>query len=156
MEEYSSTFQNKNFVEDLVKCIVQKWYELVKGNDLLTLPAFFEVIAALIRVSGEFLVNYCDYFLTGSLKIIEQNVNEFRNNTNSIANIDRDLLTKSIDLISNLIQYYPFYIKNSVVKVNIIDFLFEIMKHKDLYIFHYAIALFGDLIRIDPIIFEKR
>ena len=149
METYGNVFHNQNFVDDIVKCLVQKWYELVKENDILTLPSFFDVISSLIKVSGEFLVSYCDYFLTGCLKIIEQNVNEFRNNNFAINGVDKDLLTKAIDMISNLTQYFPSYIKNSVVKSNIVDFLFELMKSKDLYIIHYVIALFGDLLKAD-------
>ena len=156
MDTYPNVFQNQNFVEDIVKCIVQKWYELVKVNDLLTLPVFFDVISCLIRVSGEFLVNYCDYFLIGCLKIIEQNLNELSNNNFIINGVDKDLLTKSIDIISNLSLYYSDYIKKSAVKVNIVEFLFEIMKSKDLYILHYAIALFGDLIKVDPKLFSNK
>jgi transportin-1 len=156
MDNYSSLFKNQNFVEDMTNCIKQKWYELVKNNDFLTLPSFFDVIITLIRVSGDFLVKDCKYFLSGCMKIIEQYINEFKINSSSLINFDRELLTKSLNTISNLCQRYPEYIKGSSVKKNIVEFLFEIMNIKDLYIIHYAIALFGDLIITEPILLQSQ
>jgi hypothetical protein len=79
--------------------LLQKWYDLVKNNDTLTLPYFFDVILNLIKVSGNFFEIYCDYFLTGCLKIIEVNVNELKISNYSEVNIDKELLIKSIDTI---------------------------------------------------------
>ena len=155
MENFSNFFQNQNIVEDIVKCIVQKWYDLVRANDLLTLPQFFDVINTLIHVSGPFLIAYCDYFLTGCLKIIELNVNEIKNNNNQTGNVDKDLLTKALDTISILAQSFPNYLKNAFAKFNILDLLLDIMKVNDLYILHYTIALFGDLAKLDLKIIEN-
>ena len=149
MDFYGDIFLNQLFVEEIVKCLVQKWYDLVKSNDVLTLPSFFEVVISLIKISGNFLINYCDYFLSGCLKIIEINVNELRNTNYSVINIENDLLSKSLDTISALSQKFPSYIKNSPIKKNIIEFLFEIIKVKDLNIKNYVIILFGDMIKVD-------
>ena len=113
MENFNDQFQNQNLVDDIVKCIVQKWYDLVKANDLLTLPSFFDVINTLIHVGGPFLLDYCDYFLTGCLKIIEANMNEMRSNNYLTTNVDKDLLSKALDAISALAQSFPNYLKNS-------------------------------------------
>lgn len=156
MENFSSFFQNPNMVEDIVKCIVQKWYDLVKGNDLLTLPSFFDVINTLIHVGGEFLVDYCDYFFTGCLKVIELNVNEMRSNNYLTTSVDKELLTKALDTISIIAQNFPDYLKNALSKLNIIDFLFEILQTKDLFIMHYTIALFGDLTKLELKIIENK
>ena len=155
MDYYGDIFLNQSFVEEIVKCLVQKWYDLVKSNDVLTLPSFFEVVISLIRVSGNFLINYCDYFLTGCLKIIEINVNELRNTNYSVINIENDLLSKSLDTISALAQKFPSYIKNSPIKKNIIEFLFEIIKVKDLNIKNYVIILFGDMIKVEYQLIKK-
>ena len=149
MENYREIFQNQNFVDEIVECLVQKWDELVKNYDLLTLPFFFEVIISLIRVRGYFRVEICKYFLTGCLKIIEINVNEMRNNNYSIINIDKDLLIKSINMITALSQNFPTYIKSSSFEKNIIEFLFEIIKLKDINIQNHVIVLFGFLMKAD-------
>ena len=149
MDNYSNLFKNKNSVEDMTNCLVQKWYELVKNNDMLTLPSFFDVIINLIKVCGDFLIKDCKYFLSGSLKIIEQHINEYKTNNSHFVNCDKELLSKSLDMISSICQNYPEFIKGSIFKKNIVEFLFDIMKMKDLYILHYAIALFGDLIKTE-------
>ena len=149
MENYREIFQNQNFVDEIVECLVQKWDELVKNYDLLTLPFFFEVIISLIRVRGYFRVEICKYFLTGCLKIIEINVNEMRNNNYSIINIDKELLIKSINMITALSQNFPTYIKSSSFEKNIIEFLFEIIKLKDINIQNHVIVLFGFLMKAD-------
>ena len=149
MENYREIFQNQNFVDEIVECLVQKWDELVKNYDSLTLPFFFEVIISLIRVRGYFRVENCKYFLTGCLKIIEINVNEMRNNNYSIINIDKELLIKSINLITALSQNFPTYIKSSSFEKNIIEFLFEIIKLKDINIQNHVIVLFGFLMKAD-------
>lgn len=149
MENYNDLFQNQNLVEDIVKCIVQKWYDLVKANDLLTLPSFFDVINTLIHVGGPFLLDYCEYFLTGCLKIIEANMNEMRVNNYLTTNVDKDLLSKALDTISALAQSFPNYLKTSFNKFNMLDFLIEILQAKDLYIIHYTIALIGDITKLE-------
>lgn len=156
MENFSSFFQNQNMVEDIVKCLVQKWYDLVRGNDLLTLPSFFDVINTLIHVGGEFLVDYCDYFFTGSLKVIELNINEMRSNNYMTTSVNKELLTKALDTISIIAQSFPGYLKNALSYLNIIDFLFEIMQTKDLFVMHYTIALFGDLAKLELKIIENK
>ena len=155
MENYREIFQNQNFVDEIVECLVQKWDELVKNYDLLTLPFFFEVIISLIRVRGYFRVENCKYFLTGCLKIIEINVNEMRNNNYSIINIDKELLIKSINLITALSQNFPTYIKSSSFEKNIIEFLFEIIKLKDINIQNHVIVLFGFLMKADSEILKN-
>ena len=156
MENFNDQFQNQNLVDDIVKCIVQKWYDLVKANDLLTLPSFFDVINTLIHVGGPFLLDYCDYFFTGCLKIIEVNMNEMRSNNYLTANVDKDLLSKALDTISALAQSFPNYLKNSFNKFNILDFLIEILQAKDLYIIHYTIALIGDITKLELKAIEEK
>ena len=156
MENFNDQFQNQNLVDDIVKCIVQKWYDLVKANDLLTLPSFFDVINTLIHVGGPFLLDYCDYFLTGCLKIIEANMNEMRSNNYLTTNVDKDLLSKALDTISALAQSFPNYLKNSFNKFNILDFLIEILQAKDLYVIHYTIALIGDITKLELKAIEEK
>ena len=155
MENYREIFQNQNFVDEIVECLVQKWDELVKNYDLLTLPFFFEVIISLIRVRGYFRVEICKYFLTGCLKIIEINVNEMRNNNYSIINVDKEVLIKSINMITALSQNFPSYIKSSSFEKNIIAFLFEILKLKDINIQNHVIVLFGFLMKADSEILKN-
>jgi transportin-1 len=155
MENYREIFQNQNFVDEIVECLVQKWDELVKNYDLLTLPFFFEVIISLIRVRGYFRVEICKYFLTGCLKIIEINVNEMRNNNYSIINVDKEVLIKSINMITALSQNFPSYIKSSSFEKNIIGFLFEILKLKDINIQNHVIVLFGFLMKADSEILKN-
>jgi hypothetical protein len=155
INNYNSVFKYKSIVDDVIKHIVTKWYELVKGNeklneayDIISLPYFIEVVICLIRVQGDFLLDYLHYFLTGSLKIIEINVN---NITTNINDINKDLFTQTIELLSNIIQFYPCYIKECPIKKNILYFIFNIMKCKDLHILHYTIVLIGDLILSDKL-----
>ena len=155
MDNYREIFQYQNFVDEIVECLVQKWDELVKNYDLLTLPFFFEVIISLIRVRGYFRVEICKYFLTGCLKIIEINVNEMRNNNYSIINVDKEVLIKSINMITALSQNFPSYIKSSSFEKNIIAFLFEILKLKDINIQNHVIVLFGFLMKADSEILKN-
>jgi hypothetical protein len=155
MDNYREIFQYQNFVDEIVECLVQKWDELVKNYDLLTLPFFFEVIISLIRVRGYFRVEICKYFLTGCLKIIEINVNEMRNNNYSIINVDKEVLIKSINMITALSQNFPSYIKSSSFEKNIIGFLFEILKLKDINIQNHVIVLFGFLMKADSEILKN-
>lgn len=152
MENYEMFFKNKEYCIDLVNILIQKWYDLVKYNDNLTLPQFFDVIINLIKVSGKYLLEYCDYFLTGSLKIIEININYIKNKINLI---DKNLLIKSLDLISNLCQKFDSYIYNSPIKKNIIYFLFELTFVNDNYIINYVIMLFGDILKVDNKIIQN-
>ena len=72
-----------------------------------------------------------------------------RSNNYLTTSVDKELLTKALDTISIIAQNFPDYLKNALSKLNIIDFLFEILQTKDLFIMHYTIALFGDLTKLE-------
>jgi hypothetical protein len=58
-------------------------------------------------------------------------------------------------MISSLAQKFPSYIKTSPIKKNIIEFLFEMIKVKDLNIKNYVIILFGDMIKVNHELLSK-
>lgn len=149
MNAYQRFFANENDVEDIVKCIVQKWYDLVKLNDTITLPLFFEVINALVKACGNFLERYCEYFLIGCLKIIEISVCELKVNMmlNNNDKISKELFTKALNTLTLLIQVYPMYVMQFLKVIDLFEYLFEVLKLEDHFVVHYALALIGELIK---------
>ena len=69
--------------------------------------------------------------------------------------IDKEVLIKSINMITALSQNFPSYIKSSSFEKNIIGFLFEILKLKDINIQNHVIVLFGFLMKADSEILKN-
>lgn len=158
-EYFAEHFKNQNLIEEVVNCVIKRWYDMVKTQDYKNISPIFEMVCSIIRVSGNYIHQYFDYFLNGSLFIIEFHYNSYITNNMDPNFLDRELITKSLDLISVLCQIFPGSIKDSQNKFKILDYFFKLIDTNEVYLKHYLIALVGDLCKADNTIllskFEK-
>lgn len=148
-DNYEDHFINKNLVDDLVKCIVRKLYEMLKNHDLKNATPIIDMTCLIIKASGVLLTEYFDYFISSAMIIIESNYTAYLNNNQDATFINRELVSKSLDLISILCQSLPECIKNYSNKNKIVEYMFLLINTGEFYLKHYIIALFGDLCKID-------
>ncbi len=155
-EYFPEHFENPILIEEVVNCVIKRWYDLIKTNDFKHISPIFEMISSIIKVSKDYCAQFVEYFLNGSLIIIENNYSLYISNKKDISFLDKELLSKSIDLISLLCQFYPTQIKENQNKAKIIDYFFKLFETNDSYLKHYLIAMVGDLGKADNNILTAR
>jgi transportin-1 len=147
-ENYEEHFKNPNLIGKLVNCVVNKWYDLIKSGDCKNISPIFEMVCSIIKVSSNLAQQFFDFFYNGCLIIIESNLNLLKKHNDS-SYIDKELLSKSLDLISVLCRYYPSLIKDNHNKSTMLDYLLNLIELNDNYVKHYLLALLGDLAKVD-------
>jgi hypothetical protein len=147
-EYFEEHFKNASLIEDLVKCVVKKWYSMLNSEDYKNISPVFDMVCSIIKVSS-LMVEFVNDFLTGSLRLIEININNYNNNNGDITVLDREVISKSLDLISVLCQTNPTIINQYQSKAKIVDLTYKIIETGDSYVKHFVIALIGDICNVD-------
>jgi transportin-1 len=155
-EQFEEHFKVPELVDDLIVRIVKAWYTMVKNQDFKNISPLFDVVCSIIRSSGEMLKPYFEYFLNGALVIIEHNIKLYKQNNNEVVQLDKEILSKCLDLLSVLCQSLPKCVKDNTNKIKIVDYIFKIIETDDQYLRHYTIALIGDLAKVDLNIFKSK
>jgi transportin-1 len=147
-EYYEEHFKNPNLIGKLVNCVVNKWYDLVKSGDCKNISPIFEMVCSIIKVSSNLAQQFFDCFYNGCLIIIETSLNLLKKHKDP-SYIDKELLSKSLDLISVLCQYFPSLIIENQNKTTMLEYLLNLIELNDNYVKHYLLALLGDLAKVD-------
>jgi hypothetical protein len=147
-ESFEDHFKNPSLIEDLVKCVVKKWYTMLNTEDYKNISPVFDMVCSIIKVST-LMLEFVNDFLNGSLRLLEINLNNYFNNNNDVTQIDREVVSKSIDLISVLCQTNPDKINEHSNKDKIVEYTYNIIETGDSYVKHYVIALIGDICTVD-------
>jgi hypothetical protein len=155
-EFFPEHFKNQSLIEEVVNCVIRRWYDLIKSGDFKMISPIFEMVGSIIKVSSEYTKQFFDYFLNGSLIIIENNYMQFINNNKDTSYLDKESFSKSIDLISLLCSFYPGQLKESQSKLKILEYFFKLIETGDSYLKHYLIALMGDLAKADNQILKAK
>ncbi len=146
-EYFEDHFKNPNLITELLKCVVKKWYNMVNSEDLKNISPVFDMLCSVIKVSSHLMIEFTNDFLTSSIRLIELNLKNYKIDPNQL---DKEVVSKSIDLISTLSQCLPEIIKSDVKKNHIIEVAYDILELDNNYLKHYIITLFGDLAKVDP------
>jgi len=144
-EHFEDSFTNIDIVQELFVCIIKRWFDI---NNLSTEQIsrdsnslmIFELLSNVLKVSANLLSNYFNDFMNGSIKLIENNFT------------DKDILMKSLDLLSTLCQVFPELMKYSEKKEKIVEIVYKIFTsetNNDLLLKQYVLALVGDLCKVD-------
>lgn len=156
-ENYGEHFNNIPVCGSLIENIINKWYEMLNARDLKNITPIIDIICALIRCCRELLKNQVKAFIEGSITLIEENIGnylDYKNNDKSYSEssktlnfsmIDREVVSKCMDLISTVCQALPDQVSCLENKHKILDVSIRLIEINDTYIIHYAIATFGDL-----------
>lgn len=155
-ENFEEDFKNKALINDLVSCVVGRWYSMIQNGDLKNISPIFDMICSFIRVSGSTIGPFFEYFMIGSLTIIESNLNAFKLNNNDFSFLDRELISKCLDMISVLCQNLPELLREHPNKNKVVDFIFKILDVNDSYLKHYVIALISDVVKVEPTLFSTK
>jgi transportin-1 len=149
---FAEHFQNQNLIEEMVNCVVKRWYEMVKSQEFKNISPLFEMVSSIIKVSEKYIEKFFEYFMNGSIIIIEYHYNSYICNNLDSNFLDRDLISKSLDLISVLCQIFPNKVKVCQIKIKIMEYFFKLIETNEIYLKHYLIALIGDLCKADDTI----
>lgn len=161
-ENFEEHFKNESLSSELIKCVVNKWYETVnlyqnwpeKANNA-NISSVFDMIISLLKAAGSVMNVFINEFLTGTLDILNKNYQIFLSENKDINTLDKDLITKCFDLISNIYISVPGYMVNYIKKNQIVEIVFKFMEIHENYLNHYGIALIGDIGRVDNQIFQE-
>jgi transportin-1 len=145
-EYFEDHFTNPNLINDLVNCVVKKWYNIVNSDDMKNISPVFDMLCSIIKVSSHLMIEFTNDFLANSIRLIEINIKNYKSDPNQL---DKEIISKSIDLISTLCQCLTEVIKSDLKKNRIVDVAYEILELDNTYLKHYVIALFGDLAKVD-------
>ncbi len=146
-EYFEDHFKNPNLINDLVKCVMKKWYIMLKTDDYKNISPVFDMICSIVRVSSHLMIEFVNDFINSSIKLIEINLNNYMKDPNLL---DKEIISRCLDLISTLCQYLPDVIKSHQKKFKIVEIAYRVLDTENRYIKHYIIALLGDLMEVDP------
>lgn len=155
-EYYPEHFKNVTLIEEVVNCVVRRWFELIKTEDFKLVSPIFEMVGSIIKVSFEYTKQFFDFFLNGSLIIIENNYLQYVNNNKDTSFLDKESLSKSLDLISLLCNFYPTLVKENQNKHKILENFFKLIETDNRYLKHYLIAIIGDIAKADNMILKNK
>lgn len=147
-ESYENHFKNPTLIGKLVNCVVNRWFNSVKTIDCKIISPIFEMVCSIIKVASGYTQQFFECFYNGCLLIIETNLNLLSKHKDP-SYIDREILSKSLDLMSILCQFFPNLIKENRNKNTMLDYIVNLIDVNDNYIKHYLLALLGDLAKID-------
>jgi transportin-1 len=154
-ENFEDEFKNLELVNEILMCIIKKWYQLIENvkdqakskkiinernfqSTDISNVVFFDLLTSIIRVCGNLIENYLEDFIEGSLQVIEH------------YSEDKDIVCKSLDLISVLCQVQTERIRRSPHKVKIVETVFRLLEFdSDISTKQYVLALVGDLCKVD-------
>jgi transportin-1 len=140
-DTYEDHFKNKSLVNNLIKCVVKKWYSIMNSKDNIHLCPVFEMICSVLKASHSIMNEYIDDFINGSTSLLEKD---------SLGEMDKEVVIKCIDLISVICHTSPNIIKNHSQKNKIFEISLKLIDNENLYVRHYVIALIGDFCKVDP------
>jgi hypothetical protein len=153
-EHFKDHFKNNVLVEDIVRCVVKKWYSILNTEDYRNISPAFDIVCSLLKVTN-MMTEFLNDFLTGSLKLIENNINSY-DNTKDLSVIDREIVSKCMDLLSVICQTNASVFTQHQSKILIVEYTYKIIEIGDYYVKHYAIALLGDICTIEPELIKPR
>ncbi len=153
-ENFEDEFKNSELVNDVLMCILKKWYLLIdnvknqgkmknqKEKNLLSTDVsnvvFFDLLSSIIRVCGNLIENYVEDLIEGNLNVI-QSYSE-----------DKDIVCKSLDMISVLCQVQTERMRKSPQIIKIVEIVFKLLEFdSDISTKQYVLALVGDLCKVD-------
>lgn len=160
-ENFEEYFRNEALSSELIKCVVKKWYEIIILNQTtsenynINLTAIFDMIISLVKVAGCVMTLFINDFLSGTLEILKKNYDNYISANKDLNFLDKDLITKCFDLFSNIYTALPVFMINYPMKNSIVEFVFKFLDINENYLNHYAIALLGDIGRVDNMIFKE-
>jgi hypothetical protein len=155
-ENFEDHFKNIELIGDVVGCVVKRWYDMIKSEDLKNICPVFEILCAIVKAAGELMQEYFNHFFSGSIWIIESNYKSYLENNSEINFLDKELISKSIDMISILCQQFPAKIRQHQNKTKIVEYIFKLVETNDNFLKHYLIALIGDLCKADNVILSNQ
>lgn len=180
-ENFEEAFRNENICAELVECVFKIWIQNIKNykeinennNDELlikrnnNLSVILDMIISYVKSSSYAVsINLIGNFLEGTLEILKINYDNYINNINlSVSEkekdnklinnyIDKDVITKCFDLLSNIYSAVPAFMLNFDKKNLIVTYLYKYLDLNENYLSHYCIALLGDIARNDKIILK--
>lgn len=167
-ENFEDHFRNEKISGELIKCVVNKWYETInsffnsidnsideKKKNFNNICAVFDMIISLIKASGDILNIFLKDFLEGTLKVLNKNYEIFETGNKDYDLLDKDMIIKCFDLISTLYYSVPSFMINYNKKNQLIELIFKFIDINENFLNHHGIALLGDIGRFDTLIFHE-
>jgi hypothetical protein len=174
-ENFEEAFRNESLCAELIGCVFKLWIKNInnykENNKFISendenhnLSVVFDMIISYVKSAQNAVsINLINNFLEGTLEILKINYDNYSNqNTKELKNIknfsnsiiDKDLITKCFDLLSNIYIAVPGFMLNFDKKNLIVTYLYKYIELNDNYLCHYCIALLGDIARNDKIILK--
>lgn len=159
-ENFEDAFKNESLSNELVEIVIQIWNKnlenyLKEENKANNVSEYFDIIISLIKASGQIRTNLINNIIIDTLNIFQKNLENFEKDKKDSNSIDKDIITKCFDLLSNVYTTVPFFIKNFEKKNSIVEYTYKYLNLKEKYLNHYIIALLGDIAKTDKILLEE-
>jgi len=155
-DNFEEHFKNIELIGDVMNCVVKRWYDMLKSEDLKNICPIFEILCAIVKAAGELISEYFNHFYAGSIWIIESNYKTYTDNNSDINFLDKDLISKSLDMISILCMRWPTKVRQHQNKNKILEYIIKLNDTNEYFLKHYLIALIGDLGKADNAILKNQ
>jgi hypothetical protein len=157
-ENFEEAFRNESISKELINLVFNKWIETLrsyKQNNNNNLSIIFDMIISFVKAASYSIsTNLISNFLEGILEILKINYENYLKENKDSSIIDKDLITKCFDLLSNIYISVPGFMLNFDNKNLIVTYIYKYFDLNENYLNHYCIALLGDIARVDNIILK--
>ena len=165
-ENFEEAFRNESISMELINLVFNIWIKNLRSykenknsninnNDNNNISIIFDMIISLVKAASYSIsTNLISNFLEGIFEILKINYDNYEKENKDPNIIDKDLITKCFDLLSNIYISVPGYMLNFENKNLIVIYIYKFLDLNEDYLNHYCIALLGDIARNDNIILK--
>jgi len=169
-ENFEEAFRNEAISSELIECVFKIWIENVKlykeqninnyknsnkNNENNNISVIFDMIISFVKAASYTIsLNLISNFLDSILEILRINYENYEKENKDSNIIDKDLITKCFDLLSNIYISVPGFMLHFENKNLIVLYIYKYLDLNENYLNHYGIALLGDIARSDKLILK--
>jgi hypothetical protein len=164
-DHYANCIKNEAISAPLIRLISENFKEIVslylqkskdEGVIHKILCDYLDILFTLQKAAGSGLAYCAEFLLENSLKILYKNLELHMNTIKEVYVVDKDLISKCFDLLTQIYLQIPIYMAVYGQKDFIADFAFKFLfEINDAFINISIVSLIGSIAKSDKFIFKE-
>lgn len=114
-----------------------------------------DIIPLLFKSNVYNIFNFIEEFLLLTIEILDAFHMQYITDKNSLSIKEKDIINKSLDLLSTIYSLAPEKMLNFKLKNKIVENILKLLEIDDNYVKHFVIAIIGEIAKVDSEIFSN-
>lgn len=152
-KDYKEEFAKLEVVEYFIKSIIKNFKDKISKKDVLNITYLIDILPALFKANGFNINNHIEEIILLTFEIMDVFYLQYFSQNNNLSVMEKDIINKSLDLLSVIYSLAPQNMLEFKLKNKIIENIFKLLEIDDNYVKHFVIAIIGDIAKIDSQIF---